>query len=752
MRPKKLQLPVALALAASMLSSLPATAAQASPGLPLATTSASSSQSCQPPIPKGGLVLITPSNAALPAGGSAVLEATGLPLLPLGTAVYFKVTCGPDAGEKATGTVELHPGSVHPTDRAAYFTLANRPSQGQGGSAGTGGAGTDVVTATVTAPGHQSSGFVEVNWQAPVPAIDCDEPASQLGYLKALWCQANDANSMVHDTLLTMDCALNIATFFVPAGKVGELLKDASDVVAAGEDIEKLRSEWPTKSSTTKFTDILRVALDLAQLNKDDNGQLSVLFTALGNATSLPDFLHAIADILAAVADSPSTELVHLAGTIGTEVLDWLGLGSCLTLLGRIVTGSSTGAVTTGPPTTVAPSTTVPAPSTNGSASPLWTVPLTQPDNPDGLPVSPTGSMVAPGCADVTLTGKVAWALAKGCSSAIGDAYGNTYLSVQPVAGLTSFVESLGPAGRLRWRTPIDGDLSGWRPALGANGSVFFSVGSDIRGAAVMGFDEQTGAVTLNHGTGSTYDSLAAYGAGLVAANAGNVSYLSYAGTVLHSYDAGNGFQTPWGSSIAFGANGSVLLAGYDECGAQTKLNLVKITPTGHAWTWIEPEPYGPSCDDGGTFVSASTDGGAIVGSFFGLDGPAPVTFMSIGPSGSLRWTESPGGGDAGPPVVDKNGIVGLPTDQAVVCADGTTKTCSAMHIDFLSEKSTTPTLSPFEWADTTDANRGWDFGDTDISIFTGHIYVVRGVPPAVWTLSAFSEPGLATSFAPTAP
>jgi hypothetical protein len=358
--------------------------------------------------------------------------------------------------------------------------------------------------------------------------------------------------------------------------------------------------------------------------------------------------------------------------------------------------------------------------------------------------------MVAPGCTDVTQGGQIAWRAPRtdGCTSAITDFYGNTYLSGSGAHG--TFVESLGPSGRLRWQTFPRTTYTGYFPALGANGSVFFS----FYGGTIMGFDEQTGATTWNSDQGSIGNLLSAYGAGLAVATGVRVDYLSYAGAVLHTYSV-DVFASPNGaSSLAFGTGGAVFFAGYSGCTRSGGVNLsvIKITPAGRAWTWTHRNVYN-SCEmDDRASISATPDGGAVVASYVGEDaGSQPVTFSSVGPTGTLRWTVSPKG-PLGPasyaeaPIVDTNGTVGLPSDRTITCAGGTMDTCGAFHIDFVSESSTAPTLSPFTWADTKDNNDFADFGDDDIAIYPGRIFIVRKIN-YITTLSAFSETGLATSF-----
>ena len=280
-------------------------------------------------------------------------------------------------------------------------------------------------------------------------------------------------------------------------------------------------------------------------------------------------------------------------------------------------------------------------------------------------------------------------------------------------------------------------------PVLGANGSVFFSILNTSDGSSnAMGFDEHTGAITFTDG--SAAGQLGAYANGIAITASAGVRYVSYADVTLSSYSTGSAIATA--NSVAFGADGAVFFAGYDSCGATSHLSVVKITPSGVAWTWTNPT-VSNNCHP--TSIAATPDGGAVEATDSG--NPGPVTFTSVGPSGAVRWTDNPTGplgpgSYAQPPIVDSNGIVGLPSDRLITCADGVTNTCAAFHIDWVSQTSTAPTLNVFDWADTTDTNLSGSFGDDTISIDSGRVYVVRKINN-VTNLYAYPRTGLATSY-----
>ena len=120
-----------------------------------------------------------------------------------------------------------------------------------------------------------------------------------------------------------------------------------------------LRAAAPTTALRAKFGPagtkedaVFQLALDLAQLNKDDNSGLSDALSALADVKSLPDFLHDIVAMVSGLEDSPGA-LGKLAAQVGTEVAELAGVGACVTLLGKIVkavSGSPAPSPARGPP------------------------------------------------------------------------------------------------------------------------------------------------------------------------------------------------------------------------------------------------------------------------------------------------------------------------------------------------------------------------------------------------------------------
>jgi hypothetical protein len=178
-----------------------------------------------------------------------------------------------------------------------------------------------------------------------------------------------------------------------------------------------------------------------------------------------------------------------------------------------------------------------------GAAGAAWSVPLPKEAN-GTLTVAPNTTVFVGSCTDVTRSGGVLWQLPEilnrtpDCMDAVIDSEGNTYTLTDESAG-QPIVESLSPTGSLRWSVPTDGFTSfRTQPVLGANGSVFFSIWNGAY-AKVVGFDEQTGALTLER---QFYDvtGLHAYSGGLIVVNTDSeVIYLGYDGTELANYSTG---------------------------------------------------------------------------------------------------------------------------------------------------------------------------------------------------------------------
>jgi hypothetical protein len=412
----------------------------------------------------------------------------------------------------------------------------------------------------------------------------------------------------------------------------------------------------------------------------------------------------------------------------------------------------------------------------------LWTVPVSVSGS---FVVTVTGQVLALGCStsqgasdplaqSLTPDGSVLWSVpanvapAWGCSrTAVGDSQGNTYLQTVDTQGNAVF-ESLTPLGGLRWSTPL-GRFRPWyqNPVLGTNGSVYLVETDEYGNFYLFGYDANTGVVTLNGIPFPYITGLYAYSGGLavVNTNAGGifghdseVDYLSYDGTVLHSYDTGAPISFNGNTSNAGGANGSVFVAGYPPtCYGEngypsgshnlTNLSVEKITPSGIAWTWTDNIEY--NC--GETKLAATPDGGVILER---TEEPSnyAADFSSIGPTGVLRWTHH-ASGPLGPayvagssaPVVDSNGVVALPSGYQFECPDYSTLPCSGVQVEFVTQGSASATLPTLQVSEP--ANRY--FSLSSLGIDTGRVYLERiGAPIAgVESLSGFAVPGLATDY-----
>jgi hypothetical protein len=287
------------------------------------------------------LLSLTPLDAQLPIGAQATVQAWGeVPALQSGTEVSFDVTSGPDAGAKAV-VVKAEP-ALNP-DQVTCLPAATFSFDHKGDKPGT-----DTVTATVV--GDPSvSGTGSVSWAYPVPAVNCHEGVAELGYLQALQCQFAAAKPLVHTVLDMVSCFIGIAGFFVPAGKVADLLNDASKVINATQQasaqLAQLHSAFKAGDQFSAAGPALQLALDLAQLNQDDDHSLAVPLATLEAARTLPDFLHGIAAIISGLLDNHDHELAKLALKIGKEVpglvANFVGLESCVDLLGKIIGSQS---------------------------------------------------------------------------------------------------------------------------------------------------------------------------------------------------------------------------------------------------------------------------------------------------------------------------------------------------------------------------------------------------------------------------
>jgi Putative Ig domain len=383
---------------------------------------------------------------------------------------------------------------------------------------------------------------------------------------------------------------------------------------------------------------------------------------------------------------------------------------------------------------------------------PPWSSSLSSGSPPDSVIATPSANVIVSGCSSVTPSGSVAWNVPGttpgfGCTAAIGDSEGNTYMLTDDSSG-TPIVESLDAAGQVRWTNTTQG-LSAWGygPALGSDGSVFFSVG-DGPTTKVLGFDMQNGAPTFDR----SFDDVLgvyAYSGGVAVVTlsdpAFEVIYLSYAGAILNSYDTTAAVQNVGGAGWAGGANGTVFLSGYQTCGATDNASVEKITPSGVAWTWTDSGA--DTCRS--SLPAATPDGGVVLSR--GGDNTGALEFTSIGPTGTERWDETPAGpfGSAlrvtGGPLVDANGVVALPFEYEITCANGTDNSCSEFQVDFVSQEAGQQVFPSEELPDTSYSGSYGSWGDLSNAIGEGSLYVERASSEI--TVSAYAVSGLAIDY-----
>jgi len=270
-----------------------------------------SQTACNAP-PPSGLLLVQPRLAELPVGASADFVVSGLvPSLAVGEAVTFQILCGPDAPGMARAYVAKHPLSSSPEVPAAYLAFGNH-----------GGAGTDVVVITTTAPGGEHlRDVVQLSW---VPPVNCGEPAPELGYVLAFECDVKSAAKKLAPLVATVkdmaSCTIGVAGFFVPVAKLARLFKDADLAATAGE--------LATKAAVDNS--VAKLIFDLDQLSKASAVSMSQVYGDLRDAKNAAEFLRDMAALLESI---PSGDVA----TIATDVASLAGLGGCITLYDDVV-------------------------------------------------------------------------------------------------------------------------------------------------------------------------------------------------------------------------------------------------------------------------------------------------------------------------------------------------------------------------------------------------------------------------------
>jgi GDSL-like Lipase/Acylhydrolase family len=346
----------------------------------------------------------------------------------------------------------------------------------------------------------------------------------------------------------------------------------------------------------------------------------------------------------------------------------------------------------------------------------------------------------------VNRNGAVIWSLpdnletSASCSTAIGDNQGNSYIQTTDSSG--PIVESINSSGGIRWTMPM-GPFGpgggGAGPAIGSNGSVYFSEYNGL-GSRVVGFDEQTGAVTFNQSFVQA-TGLYAYAGGIIVVNTDSeVDYFSYDGTLQNTYNTSPAISVEQAYSNASGANGTVFLAGYPgSCGGD--VSVAKFAPTGLVWMWTDTTPH--NCSQ--TLLAATPDGGVILARSEAAS-DLSADFTSISSTGTFRWDHH-ANGPLGPaygggflrPIVDVNGLVALPSIFESTCPEA--GQCKGAQVEFVSQQTNSPTLPKVEVTDL--VNGGFDLyglATDSAQLYLSREYQGATVPPS---LSAFAVPGL---------
>jgi Putative Ig domain len=313
------------------------------------------------------------------------------------------------------------------------------------------------------------------------------------------------------------------------------------------------------------------------------------------------------------------------------------------------------------------------------------------------------------------------------------DSSGNTYYMI-PGDG-TAYILSVNSTGHVRWTSAaLPEDSSGYtflydtRAALGFNGEVYFTLYDGFGHAALFGINETTGAVDVDASLGfPTF--VRAYSGGLVVGDAGGlVEYLNYDGSVQSSYPIGNIdlAQAQW----SVGADGSVFVMGPETeimgCSSSgPALNVVKVTPTGPAWTWTEPDTT--DCLYG--FPTAAPDGGVVLEET-PAENPDAGDIVSLSSSGGQLWRSTESSNVTGESLfptngvlVDSTGVVVVPIQHSYDCTTISGGTCVGLDLSFLSDSSgatALPTASATDEGSSPDEN-GWGQA---IAMAAGRVYL----------------------------
>jgi hypothetical protein len=678
----------------------------------------------------------------------------------------FKVICGPNEGRGGSPTVAKQNGQGSGVPEA-QFTYADAN-----------GVGTDLLSASTTvASGQKATATISIAWAPPVV---CGRSLTQLGYLRTLQCKVAAAKPFIKTVLAVGECTVGVATFLAPAAKLERLVQDADKASTAKALAVKVGVSTP----------LGQFALDLAKIQEQGVISFSQLKRTIEDAKSLPDFLRTIADLLGSAVPSLDVNM------IASDVANLTGLGPCVALLARVTqpTGSETppplppqGSVPSQPvPPTITP---VPAPVTSGTPpdvdrpaadipvvpQALWTEPMGAAG--EILP-SVGGTVVTTKCSfsqstdadvpyalqDVATDGSLNWRRGddtSGCWAALdstGDVY---YLSGDSL-------RSVDTTGHVRWITePLSQIVGGsvidlyTAPVVGANGTVYIIVYLlPSYEPYLVGVSANDGSLVVDQDLGDGLPGdLYAYSDGLIVttggAGGGDVEYYNYAGQLQARY-AVPGIDLYNFLPVAQGANGALFVDGQPANAAcqgednASPYSVAKITPSGVAWVWTDPETSSSTtCST--SYLAATPDGGVVAEEAGGNSGAASV--VSLGSTGTSRWNltlTAPGG--LGRVLVDVNGLVVLPS---FTFEEPCGNACTDLDLKFVSEASDADSLSPLTATDTATTDGASDWGWGTVAIAPNRVYAsasplidVSNQSTDAWGLAALQVTGLSEDYA----
>lgn len=395
-----------------------------------------------------------------------------------------------------------------------------------------------------------------------------------------------------------------------------------------------------------------------------------------------------------------------------------------------------------------------PAAAVDDLSGPLWAVPA--PDWSSTVEATSAGNVIVDSCEYTGQERVAAQMFARDSSTlwnfrstlgcpAIVDKQGNTYLQTQD-SPESSTIQSLDPAGRLRWTASAAGlspSPSDARVALGSNGNVYFAEWTGSPAGPILGFDRVTGAKTFDKTFDVAY-ALYAYSDGLVLVSDHDVEYIGYDGTRRNAYSIAP--RAHLSGAVAPGVDGTVYLGTLvgGTCTANQGTNAVsKVTPRGVAWTWTQSAPHRCSTPS----LSATPDGGVVVAD--AAPNSPRVSLTHLNAAGVPTWTHAASGSASAPndfysSRVDVGGNVLFATSFDYDCPSGPRDPCTGTRFELLSSNGV-PLQPAFQVTDPAD---GRVIAPTPPAIDIDRVYLLTSDSGArERTLAALAAPGLGVDY-----